>query len=279
MIVKVDMEPEPRATTGGPERGTAGHRRGLHKWLAVLGAVVVVTAACDDQAGAPQSGAASPPGSTPIAAGSEYRPDIKPENFVAEIDNPLFPLEPGTVYRLRGETEDEVEHETITVTDKTKEVLGVITTVVKDTVKVRGELVEHTFDWYAQDEDGNVWYFGEDTAEYEDGKVVSREGSWEAGVDGAQPGIIMNADPQVTDSFRQEYYKGEAEDMYWVVDTGGSITVPYGRLDEVVHTLEWNPLEPKVVGEKFYAPGVGLVWERALSGGKEIFELLDVTRP
>jgi hypothetical protein len=215
----------------------------------------------------------------PVAAASVYKPDINPDDFVATIDNPLFSLDPGTVYRLRGVTEDEVEMETITVTERTKEVMGVTTTVVKDVMRVNGEVVEYTHDWYAQDRDGNVWYFGEDTAEYEDGEIVSREGSWEAGVDGALPGIIMNADPQVTDSFRQEYFQGEAEDMFWVVETGVSKEVPYGRFDDLVQTLEWTPLEPRIVVEKFYAPGVGLVAEHALSGGKENVQLLDVIRP
>jgi hypothetical protein len=165
------------------------------------------------------------------------------------------------------------------VTDRTKDILGVTTTVVRDVVRVEGELKEFTYDWYAQDRDGNVWDFGEDTAEYENGKVVGKHDSWEAGIDGAQPGIIMNASPQVTDSYRQEYFKGEAEDMFWVTATGGSITVPYGRFDDVVHILEWSPIEPKIVVEKSYAPGVGLLAERALSGRKEVVELLDVSRP
>ena len=245
----------------------------------LVGMALATGAACDG--GDPASGGAQPRSSSPsareAAATSRYRPNIDPDQFVDRIDNPLFTLEPGTVYRLRGETEAAIENETITVTDRTKKVMGVTTTVVKDVVSIKGEFVEFTYDWYAQDRDGNVWYFGEDTAEYEDGKVVSREGSWEAGVDGAQPGIIMNANPQVTDSFRQEFYEGEAEDMYWVVSTEGSIKVPHGRFDNVVRTLEWSPLEPEVVGEKFYAPGVGLIAERALSGGKEVFELLDVT--
>jgi hypothetical protein len=275
----IDRRPEP-CPTGGPAGRSTRRERAFQNWsIALVVAVAVMGAACDSNGSGDKAVPESQAGGAPDAGGSAYRPEIDPDNFVAEIDNPLFPLKPGTVYRLRGETEDEVEHETITVLDRTKEVMGVTTTVVKDAVSVKGEFVEFTYDWYAQDRDGNVWYFGENTAEYEDGKVVSREGSWEAGVDGALPGIIMNADPQVTDSFRQEYFQGEAEDMYWVVETGGSIKVPYGSFDNVVHVLEWNPLEPKIVGEKYYAPGVGLVWERALSGGKEIFELLDVKQP
>jgi hypothetical protein len=247
--------------------------------IALLGGV-----ACQSNEETPRatrSRATSSPGGqagvAALAAEAKYRPEIDPADFVDEIDNPLFTLEPGTVFKLRGETEDGIENETIAVTDRTRSVMGVSTTVLKDVVRVNGEIVESTFDWYGQDKEGNVWYFGENTAEYENGKIINRHGSWEAGVDGALPGIIMNADPQVTDSYRQEYYKGEAEDMYWVVATDASIKVPYGRFDNAVQVLEWNPLEPKVVVEKFYAPGVGLVGEHALSGGKENVDLLDVT--
>jgi hypothetical protein len=206
-------------------------------------------------------------------------PGFDPSSFVDKVDNPYFPLEPGTVFRLVGETENGIERERIQVTRKTKEVLGVTTTVVKDVVRVNGRLAEYTFDWYAQDADGNVWYFGEDTAEYEDGKVVSRGGSWEAGADGAHPGIIMEADPQITDSCRQEYYKGEAEDMYLVVGTGKTKKVPAGKFKGAVKTLEWTKLEPNIVVQKFHAPGVGLIAERALSGPKEAVRLIDVDRP
>jgi hypothetical protein len=206
-------------------------------------------------------------------------PGFDPNNFVDRIDNRYFPLQPRTVFRLVGETEDGIERERIMVTKKTKEILGVTTTVVKDVVRVNGKIAEYTFDWYAQDADGNVWYFGEDTAEYENGEIVSREGSWEAGVDGAHAGIIMEADPQVTDSCRQEYYKGEAEDRYWVVATGKTKRVPAGKFKDAVRTLEWTPLEPNIVVQKFHAPGVGLIAERALSGPKEIVNLVEVIRP
>jgi hypothetical protein len=246
---------------------------------AVVIGVLLSAMACDstEPASSPEpAGSAEPAAET---SGAAYSPEIDRGNFVATIDNPLFPLEPGTVFKLKGETEDGIEKETITVTDRTKEVMGVTTTVVKDTVRVDGEIAEDTFDWYAQDETGNVWYFGEDTAEYENGKVVSREGSWEAGVDGALPGIIISAGPQVTDSFRQEHYEGEAEDMFWVVATRDSLSTPFGDFDDVVQVLEWTPLEPNIVVKKVYAPGVGLVFERALSGPKEIVELTEVIRP
>jgi hypothetical protein len=207
------------------------------------------------------------------------KPGFDPNNFVDKIDNRYFPLEPGTIFRLVGETEDGIERERITVTKRTKAILGVATTVVKDVVRVDGKIAEHTFDWYAQDVNGNVWYFGEDTAEYENGEIVSTEGSWEAGVDGAHAGIIMEADPQVTDSCRQEYYKGEAEDMYWVVGTGKTKRVPAGKFKGAVKTLEWTRLEPNIVVQKFHAPGIGLIAERALSGPKEVVNLIEVTRP
>ena len=217
--------------------------------------------------------------SAAAAPNPNHSPNIDPANFVRRIDNPLFPLKPGTVFKLRGFSEDEVEHERITVTHRTKRILGVDTRVVKDVVRVDGALAELTFDWYAQDRAGNVWYFGENTAEYENGEVVSREGSWKAGVDGARAGIIMNATPRVTDSYRQEFAPGEAEDMYWVVNRGEKRTVPFGTFDQVVRTLEWTRLEPNIVVQKHYAPGIGLIAERALSGPREVVQLIDVDRP
>jgi len=219
-------------------------------------------------------GFAAGPGS-PSSAG-DYHPVVDPDDFVAAIDNPLFPLDPGTVFKLEGKTEDGVEHERIRVTHRTKEILGVTTTVVKDVVRVDGVIAELTFDWYAQDCEGNVWYFGEDTIEYEEGRPVSTAGSWEAGVDGAKPGIVMSEHPRVTDSYRQEYYRGEAEDMFWVVATRERRSTQLGRFRNVVRTLEWTPLEPRIVVRKQYAPGIGLISERALSGGKEVVELVKV---
>jgi hypothetical protein len=230
-------------------------------------------------AGAGEMSAAADSGATPSSDRARYEVDVNPGDFVEEIDNPYFPLVPGTVFRLRGVTTEGVENETIKVTDRTKTVMGVRTTVVKDVMRTNDEISELTSDWYAQDREGNVWYFGEDTAEYENGRLLNRHGAWEAGVDGALPGIIMNANPQVTDSHRQEYYEGEAEDMFWVVSTGGSEKVPFGQFEDVVTTLEWTPLEPNIVVEKRYAPGIGLLSERALSGGKENVRLLEVSEP
>jgi hypothetical protein len=208
-----------------------------------------------------------------------YSVDIDPQGFVDTIDNPYMPLTPGSSWRLEGKTAEGREVDTITVLDATREVMGVTTTVVRDVVKLEGSVVEKTWDWFAQDLRGNVWYFGEDTAEYENGKIVSRAGAWEAGVDGALPGIVMPADPLVNDASRQEFYRGEAEDMGWVVQTGISVEVPAGSYDDAIRVLEWSPVEPKVVGQKLYAPGVGIVSEKALAGGLERFELVDVTTP
>src|SRR5919109_412939 len=139
---------------------------------------------------------------------------IDPDNFVRVIDNPYFPLEPGTKFIYEGESEGTPTREVMTVTSETKEILGVTTTVVHHLAYEDKVLVEETFDWFAQDVDGNVWYFGEDTKEFdENGNVISTEGSWEAGVDGAEAGIIMLADPQVGDRYYQEFYRGEAEDQ------------------------------------------------------------------
>jgi len=148
--------------------------------------------------------------------------------------------------------------------------MGVECVVVRDTAWEGGELIERTFDWYAQDQEGTVWYFGEDTKEYRNGKVTSTGGSWEAGVDGAQPGIIMQANPKAGLSYRQEYYEGEAEDKAQVVSVNESVTVPYGSFDHVLKTKEWTPLEPGLVEHKYYAPGVGQV------GASEGLNLVDV---
>ena len=214
---------------------------------------------------------------TPAPEEETYNPVIDRANFVAEINNPYFPLKPGTTFIYRGETEDEVERNEVYVTDQTKEILGVTCIVVRDTVwDEDNELVEDTYDWYAQDKDGNVWYFGEDSKEYEGGKVVSTMGSWEAGVDGAKPGIIMLATPKIGDSYRQEYYKGEAEDIAEVVSLDESVAIPYGLFTDCLKTKEWSPLEPDILANKYYAPGIGFVLEIMVEGGSERVELIDI---
>ena len=210
--------------------------------------------------------------------GGGNEPTFDPANFGSPVDNPYFPLVPGTRSVLRGVKDGQTQTERATVTDRTKQILGVTATVIHDVSLHHGRPLEETFDWYAADNDGNVWYVGEDTKEFDaNGHVISTEGSWEAGVDGAVPGVIMLADPQVDDAYRQEFYAGQAEDQAWIVRTGGSFTVPYGRMHDVIRSLEWTRLEPNVVTLKVYAPGFGIVYERTLSGGKEIAALVSVT--
>ena len=159
------------------------------------------------------------PSSIPGDGGS-YAPELDPADFVDVIDNPYLPYIPGTKWVYEGEDDGEVERVEVEVLDETREIEGITATVVRDTVYVDGELAEDTYDWFAQDKDGNVWYLGEDTHEYEDGKAVNAEGAWEYGKDGALPGIVMLADPTVGDAYRQEYYEGEAEDMGEVLEVG-----------------------------------------------------------
>ena len=202
---------------------------------------------------------------------------LDPARFSTTIDNPYLPFAPGTrmVYRERGD--DGRGREVVTVTRRTKVVEGVETVVVRDRAFLAGELVEDTRDWYAQDRRGNVWYFGENTKEYEDGKVVSTEGSWRAGRDGARAGIVMPADPKVGDSYYQEYAPGEALDQATVLRLDGSRTVPYGSFDDLLVTKDFTELEPAVVERKFYAPGVGVVLEKLVRGGRERVVLVRVT--
>jgi hypothetical protein len=202
--------------------------------------------------------------------GGNYSVTLDPANFVATIDNPWLPFTPGSrwVYQAGGRERNEV-----VVTDQTRKVLGITATVVRDTETRDGALVEDTFDWYAQDRDGNVWYLGEDTRAIRNGEP-SPAGSWEAGVDGALPGIIMKADPQVGDAYRQEYYRGQAEDMGKVVRSGDSERLPFRSFDGLLVTQDWTPLEPEVIEEKYYAKGVGLVLETTVRGGSDRNELI-----
>jgi hypothetical protein len=221
-------------------------------------------------AGAVGAGAA---GSGTDACAS-YTPQVPPASrFVATIDNPYFPLPVGTTYVYRGREDSMHEVDRLTITNETKVIEGVTTSVIKDILRHGGTLLEKTFDWYAQDDQGNVWYFGEDTKAFLPNGTVDTSGSWESGVDGAKPGIIMQADPQVPDAYRQECLSGEAEDSAWTIDRGGSTTVPYGTVHHVVRSLEFTPLEPNVISEKRYAPGLGIVLERDVHGGDESFQL------
>lgn len=211
-------------------------------------------------------------------AGPGTRPG--PAGFDDPLPNEYFPLEPGWAATLHGTEDGERLVERVVVTDRTKVVQGITTTVIRDVIRHKGVLVEKTVDWYAADDTGTVWYFGEKTAEYDDeGDVISTRGSWEAGVDGAVAGIIMPADPRPTDAYRQEFDKGEAEDQGWVVERGISLRVPYGRVDHAVRTFEWSRTEPDVMVGKLFAPGLGIVLEYTLAGGNETLELVRVNAP
>ena len=218
-------------------------------------ALALLGAGCGDPAADP-SASASPEAVIDPGDGGQYAPDIDAANFVDTVDNPYFPLAAGSRWVYEGTSDGEAERVEVVVTGERRTILGVSATVVRDTVSVAGQVVEDTYDWYAQDREGNVWYLGEASQDVENGQVVSTAGSWEAGVDGAYPGIVMKAEPRVGDAYRQEYYPGEAEDLAEVLEVGA---------DRVL-TQEWNPLEPEVVEQKAYERGVGLVGEEKVRG-------------
>lgn len=207
--------------------------------------------------------------------GGNYAPDIDPADFVDEITNTYLPFTPGSRWVYEGTSEGETERVEVTVIPDRKTVMGISATVLRDTVHVNGELVEDTFDWFAQDNEGNVWYLGEDVKDYENGEVVSTAGSWEAGVDGALPGIVMPANPQIGDVFRQEFYKGEAEDMFEIIEVGASRTAIGQEYTDVVVTRDWSPLEPEVIEEKYYAPDVGNIFSKHVAGSEGQVELVE----
>jgi len=226
-------------------------------------------------------GAATVPGTGAAATrqpSSSCGPTLDPANFMSVIDNRYYPLPVGRVLLYKGVRDGQHQTDTVTVTNKTKLIEGVTATTVLDVARTpSGKLLEKTNDWYAQDTAGNVCYLGEDTKAYLPNGQVDTSGSWLSGVNGAVPGIIMEADPQIPDAYRQEYLKGEAEDTAWVVGRGGSVTVPYGTVTDVLTSLEHTVLEPKVVDQKIYAPGLGIVSELTLSGGQEVARLVKVT--
>jgi hypothetical protein len=203
-----------------------------------------------------------------------------PSNFTARVDNPWFPLRPGTVYVYRGVKDGQPSRDVITVTHRIKRIEGVPCVVVEDRLYLRDKLHERTTDWYTQDRRGNVWYFGESTAELDrQGRVTSTEGTWQAGRAGAIAGIYMPAHPQVGRTGRQEFYKGHAEDHFEVLSLRADVRVPYTASSNALLTKEWTPLEPGVVDHKLYVRGIGTVLEQAIKGGTERNEIVSVRRP
>ncbi len=208
-----------------------------------------------------------------------YDPVFDPSSMQADVTHSYYPLPVGAVWRYRAETEDGEETVVIEVLDETRVVAGATARVVHAREFLEGELIEDTFDWFAQDDDGNVWYLGEETTEYEDGEPVTTAGSWEAGVDGAEAGIIMPAVPTVGQAYYQEFYEGEAEDRGRVLALNETVAVPFGSFTDCVKTEDTTPLEPNVVEHKYYCPDVGTVLEVDFEDDERvelvIFELPD----
>jgi hypothetical protein len=242
---------------------------------ATLAMLLPLTACGQDEPSSPTGGSgagALPRGSEPV--------ELDPSEFTASSDNPYFPLEPRQQWTYREiDKSGSAATVVVTVTTKTRQIAnGVEARVVRDTVSEDGQVVEDTFDWYAQDAEGNVWYFGEDTAEFEDGKVATREGSFEAGVDGALPGVIMPADAAAGMKYRQEYYQGQAEDNGEVLATGEQAEVEAGHYDDALLTADTSAIEPDVNEYKLYAPGVGVVLTIDVSGGTGREELVSTRK-
>jgi hypothetical protein len=233
--------------------------------VAVATAVLALTA-CGSRSSAPSL----PVGTKPVK--------LDPADFTTRIDNPYWPMRPGSHWVYREVEDGEVHRDDVTVTNRTRTLRRIEARVVHDRVSQAGVTLEETDDWYAQDSQGNLWYLGEDTAEYENGKLKTKEGSWAYGVDGAQPGVILPAHPKQGMSYREEYYAGHAEDAAEVLDVASQVQVPFGRFHGALLTRNYSALEPAVEEMKLYARGVGPVMELLVSGGSGRTELLSFER-
>jgi hypothetical protein len=248
----------------------------MPKILHISGALAVVAAALAASSAAGETDTASrlPHGSEPV--------NLDPADFTTKIDNRFWPMRPGSRWVYRDtDSEGARARDVVTVTHRTKRVAnGITARVVHDVVREDGELAELTDDYYAQDRAGNIWYLGEATTTYSNGKPKSTEGSWEAGVDGAQPGVIMPARPRPGTHYRQEYYKGHAEDRGQIMSLRQMAGVPFGFFPRgrVVMTADTSPLEPRVLEYKFYARGVGPVLAVSVSGESDREELVRFRR-
>ena len=239
-------------------------RAGIITALIVGGSLAVTAAA----------GAANPaPVTTP------YNPNIDPANFGGPIDNPWLPLKPGTtnVYRGVGDDGKTRELNTVRVTHRKKRIMGIEATVVLDRVFSGGKPEERTFDWYAQDNQGNVWYMGEDSSNFEHGHWVKDDGSWTAGVGNGKPGIIMLAHPTRGESYRQEYSPGHAVDQAQVLGPGGTVKTPFRSFRRTLLTLEYSTID-KQYEVKWHARGVGVIKEQAITKSKELSRLVAIRR-
>lgn len=232
--------------------------------LASICAMTFLAAGCStDHPTSPGARVTAPEAPSPMIIKPSLVPPPSPRTgrWVAELSNPWLGFEEGKKFHYRAVTPDGIETTVVEVTRQKKEILGVSTTVVHDEVRLNGSIIEDTFDWYAQDSEGNVWYFGEATQEYDNGVPGSTEGSWEAGRNGARPGIIMLADPKVGDSYQMENAPDVAEDQARVRSLRGSVQVPYGSgsFDNCLVIFEWTRLDRAAREYKYYAHGVGLL--------------------
>ena len=249
---------------------------------AMVGVAVLLPAlaGCGGSSGSDNSQAATQSGTNTFPQTSEPA-NLNPADFSTQIDNPYFPLPVGARWEIRVTNQEGlVQHETITVTDQTRKVAdGVNTRVVRDVVREGGKVAEDTYDWYAQDSEGNVWYFGEDTADI-DPKTGKRDtsGSFEAGANGADAGIAMLANPTAGQTYREEYYKGHAEDRSRILALGQQAEVPFGHFGDVLLSEDYSPIEPDVLELKFYAKGIGQVLAQTVSGGNEREELVSFSK-
>jgi hypothetical protein len=226
-------------------------------------------------AGAAWSRAPSPPS---WVLRGPYAPSIHPSNFVATVDNRYFPLTPGTRFHYVGVRDGTAQTDDAVVTHDVKMVLGIRCTVVRDTVSAGGRALERTFDWYAQDKQGNVWYMGEDSFELKNGRFARASDSWQAGVRGAKPGVIMRANPRPGMVYRQEYYPpGGALDQAKVLSTNVVVRDASGAKKRALLTIEWSPVEPQLE-TKYYVAGIGELREEVVAGGHEQFRLVSVKR-
>lgn len=259
---------------------------------AVATAAIAIGAASASNGAAPSVASVSvPTRSTParVAASAPARVSpstpatlaFDPGSFVpgAPIDNPYFPLPVGRTLVYRGVKDGQTQRDVVRVTARTRMIAGVLATAVSDVAKHHATLLEQTTDYYAQDKLGNVWYLGEHTVAFGPHGRRDTSGSWMAGVNGAIPGLIMEANPRIPDAYRQEFLAGEAEDTAWVVRRGGSIVVPFGTIRHKLSTLEATRVEPGAYDLKVYGPGLGIVLERALSGPPEVARLVSVSGP
>jgi hypothetical protein len=202
-----------------------------------------------------------------------------PGAFVTGFSNPYLAFDVGKVFYYEGETEDGFETIKVTVTSETKEIMGVTTTVVSDSAFLDGKLIEATDDWFAEDAEGNVWYFGEYSEEWEDGEFIGTEGSWEAGIDDALPGILMPGNPKMGMKYQQEYYEDEAEDMAMVINLNKTVETKMGTFEGCLETMEWTPIELGEREHKFYKPGMGLILELKPREGRIAIELVEIEEP